>query len=137
MSVGLTPQGRRKACRLREPTEHSAASELGLLSLFCGIGGLRRAFELLDVPVAVFVSVELEEDRRRVCKGAYPHVVHRSDVTKVDKSDILEWRARFPHLRVLVTGGGFPCRDMSRFRGKARKGTRSAHSGLVVHLPRI
>ena len=59
---------------------------------------MRRAFELLDVPVAVFVFVELEGDRRRVCKAAYPHVVHRSDVTKVDKADIIEWRARFPRL---------------------------------------
>ena len=123
MGVALPPRGRRKARRLREPEEHVAASELGLLFLFCGIGGLRRALKLLDVPVAVFISVELEGDRRRVCKAAYPHFVHRSDVTKVDKADIIEWRARFPRLRVLVTGGGFPCRDMSRLRGKMRKGT--------------
>ena len=90
VSVGLTFQCRRKACRSRNPTEHVAASELGLLSLFCGIGGSRRAFELLDIPVAVFISADLEEDWRRVCEGAYPHVVHRSDVTKVDKADILE-----------------------------------------------
>ena len=123
VGVALTPRGRRKARRLKEPQEHVAASELGLLSLFCGIGGLGRAFELLEVPVAAFISVELEGDRRRVCKAAYPHVVHHADVTQVGKADILRWRARFPRLRVLVTGGGFPCRDMSRLRGKRRKGT--------------
>ena len=132
VGVALTPRGRRKAQRLREPQEHVASSELGLLSLFCGIGGLRRAFELLDVPVAAFISVELEGDRMRVCKAAYPHVVHRADVTQIGKADILEWRARFPGHRVLVTGGGFPCRDMSRLRGKMREGTRGSHSGLVV-----
>ena len=72
-----------------------------------------------------------------MCKAAFPHVIHHVDVTKVTKADILNCRAKFPRLKKLLCGGGFPCRDMSRLRGHKRKGIQGEHSGLVVHLPRV
>ena len=85
----------------------------------------------------MYVSVELEASRRCVCKAAYPHVRHYEDVRAIDRKEVEEWRNSFPPVRVVIAGGGFPCRDMSRLRGHCRLGVQGPQSGLVVHLPRI
>ena len=117
--------------------EQRSASELGIVSLFNGIGGLRRAFEMLEMPVRMYVSVELEANRRRVCKVAYPHVRHYKDVRAIGRKEVEEWRDSFPSVRVVIAGGRFPCRDMSQLRGACRLGVQGPQSGLVIHLPSI
>ena len=107
------------------------------MSLFDGIGGLRRAFDMLEMPVKMCVSVELESSRRRVCKAAYPHMQHYADVRAIGRKEVEEWRDSFPSIRVVIAGGGFPCRDMSQLRGASRLGVDGPQSGLVIHLPRI
>ena len=133
----LTASGMRRSRRLRSPVEQVSGTELGIFSLFDGIGGARRACELLDMPVGMFVSVEIEPRRQRVCKSHWPHVIHYSDVTKITAKEIRSLRRRFPRVKVLIAGGGFPCRDMSRLRGPGRAGVRGVHSGLVTEIARI
>ena len=80
----------------------------------------------MDLPVALFVSVELDKRRQRVCKSNWPHVVHYPDVTKISERDVKELRDKHPRVTVMIAGGGFPCRDMSRLRGANRKGVQGA-----------
>ena len=133
----LTPSGCRRARRLRAPVEQRSGSEFGILSMFDCIGGARRACELLDMPVAMYVSIELDPRRRRVVKAHWPHAVHFEDVKQVGRGEIRKLRQQFPRIRVLLAGGGFPCRDMSRLRGPGRRGIQGVHSGLVVEIVRI
>ena len=88
VATNLSKSGERKARRLHAPREHRSGSELGIFSMFDGVGGARRAMELLDLPVALFVSVELDKRRQRVCKSNWPHVVHYPDVTKISEREM-------------------------------------------------
>ena len=101
----LTCSGVRRARRLRSPAEQRSGSEFGIISLFDGVGGARRACELLDTPVGMFVSVELEPRRRRVVKAHWPHAVHFEDVTKIGLEEIRVLRRQFPRIKAILAGG--------------------------------
>ena len=93
--------------------------------------------ELLDLPVGLFISVEMDGMRRRVTRAAWPHCVHFVDVNDISEKIVRKWRETYPRILHLLCGGGFPCRDMSGLRGWSRAGVAGKQSGLVIHLPRI
>ncbi len=55
-----------------------------MLSLFDGIGGLRGAWELLRLPVAVFVASEIDKTAKRSTKAPYPLVVDLGAAESID-----------------------------------------------------
>ncbi|CAK0792825.1 unnamed protein product, partial [Prorocentrum cordatum] len=63
--------------------------EVVLLSLFDGIGGARRALDLLGLTPALFVSAEIDTEAKRVTKYACPDVLE-GDVTQCER-DRLYW----------------------------------------------
>ena len=69
----MSRKGIRKARNCGAVKEFISSRELGLLSLFDGVGGLRRAIELLDMPVGLFIGVEMCDMRRPVVKTTWPH----------------------------------------------------------------
>ena len=52
-AISLTSEGHRRALRAGSAHSSSSADELALLSLFDGIGGARRALDLLGIAVAL------------------------------------------------------------------------------------
>ena len=137
ISTSLTQKGKRRAQAVRVPAELVSSSEFALVSLFDGIGGARRSMEMLRLPVGVFIAVEQCPQRRRVCRNAYPHVVEYADVAHVTAAMVRTWANKYPRVRHVACGGGFPCQDMSRLRGQRRFGIKGRNSRLVHHLPRI
>ena len=125
-------QGPTGARNLGEVKELISSQEFGVLSLFDGVGGLRRAIELLDMPVALFIGVEMCDMRRRVVKSTWPHSTAVRDVCDVDEALVRKWASLYPRIRHLLAGGGLPCRDMSGLRGSHRAEVQGKHSGLVT-----
>ena len=74
----------REGCYQRPPEK-----DLVLISAYDGIGGARRALDLLCVQPRVFISLESDEDCAAVVKRAWEDVVHLSDV-----ADLTEQRLR-------------------------------------------
>ena len=118
IATGLAERGRRRARATKPTQELLSATEFGTLSRFDGVGGARRVFESLKLPVAAFMGVELCERRRRVCRNAWPHMEECINVEHVTESLIKKWAAEYPRLRHLLCVGGFPCTDMSRLKGE-------------------
>ena len=93
----LTAQGRVALQELQKAIP-SCSGSVGLVELFAGVGGLRRALEHCDV-FPRFMSQEEEAAAQRVLQASWPdvhvvdHVAHRSHATLR------------PHIRMWIVGG--------------------------------
>eukprot|EP00974_Lingulodinium_polyedra_P047617 4570116-Lingulodinium_polyedra.AAC.1 len=65
-STGLTARGSEVAAGAGREPWHPAEDELILVSAFDGIGGLREAWDRLGLPVAGYVSLEIDPEAQRV-----------------------------------------------------------------------
>lgn len=97
----------------RRPGAVTPADELGLLELFSGIGGLRRALEMLGVRPGVYAAVEKDEACQRVVRAAWPDVKGWLDVEAVGESELRQLVESGPRVRLWLVGGGFPCQPHS------------------------
>ncbi|CAK0812662.1 unnamed protein product, partial [Prorocentrum cordatum] len=149
LAVGLLPLMR---CDLRTPvsglvTVSDASMRKGapggrlqdegvLLSLFDGIGGGRRALDVLGLSVAVYAASETDPEACRVVKYTWPDVVELGDVTKLSAQDIAKIRDRAPHVRWVLLFAGAPCVDLTRL-SVDRRGLSGARSGLFYEIKRV
>ena len=107
------------------------------IGLFDGIGALRVALELLNVPVIGYVSVERHEPARRVVERNYPGVIHCADVTQVSASDVKDWSVRFSQASLVIIGAGPPCQGVSGLNYDRKGALRDERSCLFAEVPRI
>lgn len=85
--------------------------QIFVISLFDGIGALRVALDCLRVPVAGFVSVEVDDHASRVVESYFPDVIRVTDVALVDLEMIAEWSLRFPSVSLQLLSAGPPCQS--------------------------
>ena len=107
---------------------------LGLLALFDGIGGGRRALELLGVIPGAFYASEIDRAAMRCVSAAWPQVEHLGAIETIT-DDV--WRAmvnKFPRITIWVVPAGFPCQDLSALNRIACKGDRVS-TGLTGRSP--
>jgi hypothetical protein len=119
-----------------EELVRSAADEVALLALFDGIGGQRRAFDLLGIAPSLFISVECLPAAVRVVRRAWPDAVQLEKVQDITAGHFESWRVKRPRLRKLLISAGFPCQGMSGLNAQA-KGLKDARSALFWEIPRI
>lgn len=103
---------------------------LTLVSLFDGIGGFCRAFELAGAKTVA--TVEIDKPAAAVSARHFPHATQFDDVTKVTGNELRT--AGFVPDRGIITAG-WPCQDNS-VAGR-RKGLDGARSGLWWHVVRL
>ena len=81
-----------------------------LLSFFDGIGGMRRALDLLGCAPAVFACSETDSAAIRVVEGQWPGAIQLGPVETIDETEV--WRylsLKHPLVYLWLAGGGFPC----------------------------
>ena len=71
-----------------ELREVSPENGLVLIAAFDGIGGARRALELLNLKPAVYISIEKDDDCVRLVKGRWPEVVSFSDAETITVQEL-------------------------------------------------
>ncbi|CAK0903184.1 unnamed protein product [Prorocentrum cordatum] len=132
----LSDRGRALAERRQRPANAACEEETALVTVFDGIGGGRRAFEILGLVPAVHLSFEVDPAAVRVARRSYPSTQHLGDVTEADPVALAAlMRARGRVSRVLVVGG-FPCQVFAGLN-VARQGLDDPRAGLVDHMVRI
>ena len=109
---------------------------LMLVESFGGIGGARRALELLGVTPSVHVCIEKEEGARRVSAGAFPGVRHFSDIRLVCAKDLADCAGTEMHIKDIIHWGGFPCQGLSRLNAN-KNGMSDPRTQLVHEMNRI
>ena len=102
VSAGLSTEGVAAAKRCLAGDLGTGRDHVGLLSLCDGIGGARRALELLNVEVCGYASCEHGEAARRIVKVAWPDVVDLGPLTEISSQSLQRWRSSMVHLRVLI-----------------------------------
>ncbi|CAK0842773.1 unnamed protein product, partial [Prorocentrum cordatum] len=135
-AVRLLPHGVEAAKASRRRQVGRLQDEGVLLSLFDGIGGGRRALDMLGLSVAVYAASETDPEACRVVKYAWPDVVELGDVTKLSAQDIAKIRDRAPHVRWVLLFAGAPCVDLTRL-SVDRRGLSGARSGLFYEIKRV
>ena len=95
----------RLSCSELDPLEGSIL----VISVFNGIGGCFRAYDLIGLRPAGLVSIEIDKAAQRVVKLTWPHALEVSDVNLVDLDMIRHWANLFPRVTHVQLWGGFPC----------------------------
>lgn len=95
-----------------------------VISLFAGIGGFDRAFELASADVVM--QCELDKFCQSVLRRHWPKAALKADIRTLEPDNIPDadiWTA------------GFPCQDVSLARGNhGRNGLKGSHTSLFFRL---
>ena len=107
-----------------------------VLSLFNGIGGAFRAYDLCGVRPMVLISFDLHGPANRVVSRRWPHAIIEKDVRECTPSKMREWLFKYPDIQAIHVWGGFPCTDLSAAKA-FRSNLLGEHSGLFYEIKRI
>jgi hypothetical protein len=69
-------------------TLNPGAIDLVLVGVFDGVGGAKRALELLGIATALYISIENDRDCIGVVSRAWPEVRHLGDLDKVRDQEL-------------------------------------------------
>ena len=111
-------------------------AELLLISLFNGIGGAFRAYDLLGVEPAGRIAVELDDAANRVTTRRWPGVTLVKDVRSIDRAMVRQWSLKYLKVAEIHLWAGWPCVDLSAVK-YGRKNLEGEHSSLFWEIPRI
>ena len=138
MSRALQAEGKEFCAGLRQK-EHGVEPQTApilVVSLFNGIGGTFRSYDILGVEVAGMISYDTSKMANRITSWRWPSAVIREDVRSIDESTVRGWFFQFPHIIALHLWAGFPCVDLRAVRF-GRKNLAGACSSLFFEVTRI
>ena len=110
--------------------------QLLVLSLFNGIGGAFRCYDVLGVQPGVLVSCEIDASANRVVFRRWPHAKQVFDVRSIDEKMVRKWLFEFPLITIIHLWAGFPCVDLSSVKF-GRKNLQGSESSLFFEILRI
>ena len=107
-----------------------------VVSLFNGIGGSFRSYDILGVRPVGLVAFDIHPPAQRVTSRRWPHAELYGDVRKLDETMVEQWVLRYTGLTEIHLWGGFPCTDLSSVRAN-RQGLAGPQSSLFYEMPRV
>eukprot|EP00435_Cladocopium_sp_Y103_P045377 s505_g13.t1 len=132
-TTGLSARGRAKlhlACSEHAGVEGGACDSVVLIEVFGGIGGLRKAIELLGMLPQGIILIDSDPLCLKLAKCHCAFVLVVDNVYKVDKAMVRSWRLQFPRATRVVMGGGWPCINHSSLNSR-RLGAEADSSKLL------
>eukprot|EP00435_Cladocopium_sp_Y103_P060375 s393_g22.t1 len=115
-----------------------------IVSIFNGVGGPFRVYDILGIRPAGRISVDISPTGNRVTRSAWPDVLELHDVEHIDREEILRWARLFPHIKELHLFAGFPCIHLSSVRayrqnleGEGLAPGASVHPSVDVPITRL
>ena len=138
-SQGLTPYGHAASLGSVRGELHESHDFCQILAigLFDGIGALRVALDVLEAPLAGYISVEQSGAAQRVVEANFPDSILVSSVEEVNEAMVVSWSLRFSGVGLVLLGGGPPCQGVSGLNSDRKGVLRDARSCLFTHVPRI
>ena len=137
-AVTLSPEGsdflRSEKSRKEGPA--SVHSHCLVISLFNGIGGAFRCYDILDVETEGMIAFEIAAAPNRVSMRRWPQACFEGDVRNVSESTVRQWYFKYPHATSIHLWAGFPCVDLSSVKFN-RKNLRGSQSSLFFEILRI
>ena len=135
-SDGLTSVGRSFCRSLMDPCPERIKVPIIVFSLFNGIGGAFRCYDILGVEVEALIGFDIHKPSNRVCSRRWPHASLFEDVRSIDKAFIRKLLFKHPHAVAIHLWAGFPCTDLSSVKA-GRANLRGSQSSLFFEVLRI
>ena len=135
-SDGLSSQGFDFCRALGQASVGCAQVPILVVSLFNGIGGAFRAYDLVGAEVCGLIGFDISKSATRVCSRRWPHALLLGDVRDIDYKMVHSWMLKFPHVIQVDLWGGFPCVDLSSVK-LGRLNLRGKESGLFTEILRV
>ena len=104
----LASSGRRRLSLAEKRRQVGPADGLAVFDWFAGIGGLRRAFELLGVQPGSYYVSEVDEGALRTLRHNYPELHELGDITKITHEKILKIAQQKPTATHVVRWPALP-----------------------------
>ena len=136
MSRSLSRLGEERLGSAIRTTGAMRSLPVGLVELFGGIGGGRRALEILGITPEFHVHFETNDEANRVVQTQYPDA---RCLGSIDNATFLmfDMLARsFVQTKYIIVTAGPPCQDVSGLNA-GRAGFSGSRSSLAVYVPRI
>ena len=107
-----------------------------VISLFNGIGGCFRCYDIAGVCPRGRIAVELDPGANRVTLRRWPGTLIVNDIRSVTRSVVREWSLTYLNIEEVHLWGGFPCTDLSAVKFN-RKNLAGSQSSLYWEIPRV
>ena len=107
-----------------------------VISLFNGIGGSFRTYDVLGLKPRGLISFEIHKPANRVTSRRWPHAEICHDVHDFDRAFLRSALARYLGIMEIYLWSGFPCTDLSSVKWD-RQGLEGPASGLISEVIRI
>eukprot|EP00435_Cladocopium_sp_Y103_P007914 s3447_g2.t1 len=107
-----------------------------IISLFNGVGGAFRCYDLLSCLPAGRIAVECDQGANRICSRRWPGTLFVTDVKEVDRAMVASWSRKFLNVQEVHVWAGFPCTDLSMAKYQ-RLNLAGPNSSLFWEVPRI
>ena len=134
-SDSLTPEG--KGFVWSQARERQAQEvPVVIVSLFNGIGGAQRCYDVAGVRVAGVLACDIHKPANRVTARRWPHTRFWEDVRTLTGDCLREEMEHFGDFGELHLWAGFPCVDVSSVRAH-RQNRQGASSSLIHEAIRV
>ena len=132
----LTPEGRNFLAAAQASDSKPEKAKILVISLFNGIGGAFRAYDLLGIACEGLVYSEIDPSANRVTTRRWPGAENLGDVRSVTTEVIRKLAIRYSGISRVDVWSDFPCVDLSAAKyNRANLGGR--HSSLIHEALRV
>lgn len=107
-----------------------------LISLFNGIGGCFRSYDIASILPMGRVAIDVDSSANRITLRRWPGTIVVSDVKLVDKAMVASWARKFLGITGVHLWGGWPCVDLSAVKRNTLN-LAGPQSSLFWDIPRI
>eukprot|EP00438_Fugacium_kawagutii_P016495 Skav221151 [mRNA] locus=scaffold2925:171012:174989:+ [translate_table: standard] len=87
-----------------------------IVSLFNGVGGSFRCYDLAGAQILGGLAVEIHKPAQRIMARRWPNVVQWGDIKTLTEKDIEQSLSRFEPFSEIHVWAGFPCIDLSKVK---------------------
>ena len=91
-----------------------------VISLFNGIGGALRCYDVLGAIPAGVIMVDICKEANRISSRRWPGAELIEDVRSITAQTVKEWRLRYTGIEEVHMWAGFPCKDLSSARSNRK-----------------
>ena len=136
LSKELTEEGKNFLAVSQLQEEETFVAPILVISLFNGIGGAFRCYDVAGIPLAGRISFDVSKEANRVTAKTWPSTLVYTDVKLITPKLVEEWSLKFTTIEEVHLWAGFPCVDLSSVRA-GRMNLEGSQSKLFFEIPRI
>eukprot|EP00435_Cladocopium_sp_Y103_P051085 s2152_g15.t1 len=107
-----------------------------IVSLYNGIGGSFRSYDLAGITPRARIAVDLDDAANRITLRRWPGTLIIKDVRSIDRDTIRQWSLKFLDIEEVHLWAGWPCVDLSSVK-YGRQNLLGPESKLFWEIPRI